>query len=454
MNAVINNWVNGPEAVTEKKIDVFEGTVVALLRNGEIYDVRGPGRHGGLWQTFNEERRLPIIGSLTKLTFERVPDVSDLITTQVRLRDGATVEVSVQASIAAIWEHKPEVVLDIVRRYGVNPAKIQENAQRDLDDSLRVMMNDSLRNLTHNEVHDVSDPRCLMRIPTPRGPLIVERLLSCTVGRDVHEEQYVATIRDSGIASVRADIERKMDRFRAENRNELAAIQQQGELKRRAIEAHAQAQLDVATAQLLGIDTIDVRYPDQRTARLTAQYEMVRSIFADNMDLLPMLADPTYTPVLAGLFGSIGLPPVQPGTHVPRQVAQSSGPRARPGNRVLRHAVAKGPCGPQEALLVEAQGDRCVGSIATQGPHRILVGISDDPVDVALRALRLAANWSDTQIAVRVLNHATDDEPGRVTVTRVEEGASDPNVVASAIGSWVLAINAMLGGSAEVVLGG
>jgi len=449
---VINNWVHGPDAVTEKTIDVFEGTVVALLRNGEIYDVRGPGRHGGLWRALNEDRRLPIIGSLTKLTFDRVPGVSDLITTQVRLSDGSTVNVTVQAAIAASWEHKPEAVLDIVRRYGVNPQRIQENAQLDLDDSLRVMVHESLRNLTHNEVHEVSDYQSLMRIPAPRGPLIVERLVSCTVSRDAHEEQYGTTLRDARIARVRAGIEAQLDGFRAENQNHLAAIRQQGELKRRAIEAQAQAELDVATAKLLGIGTIDVRYPDQRAARLAAQYEMVRSIFADNMDLLPLLADPNYTPVLAGLFGSIGLDPAHLTTQASGQIALTSRPNGQHGVRVFRRAIAKGPCGSQEALLVEADSDRYVGSIGTEGPHRLLVGIGDDPVDVALRALRSAANWSGAKVAVRVLDRASGDGPGRVAITRVEEGDSDPDLVASAIGSWVLAINAMLGGSAEVVL--
>ncbi len=102
---------------------------------------------------------------------------------------------------------------------------------------------------------------------------------------------------------------------------------------------------------------------------------------------------------------------------------------------------------------MEAQGDRCVGSIGTPGPHRLLIGISDDPVDVALRALRSAANWSGAKIAVRVLDHASGDRPGLVAITRVEEGVNnDATMVASAIGSWVLAINAMLGGSAEVVV--
>lgn len=449
---MISDWVSGPNAVTEKKIDVFEGTVVVLLRNGEIYDVRGPGRHGGLWRTFDEERRLPITGSLTKLTFDRVPDVSDLITTQVRLRDGATVDATVQAAIAAVWEQRPEAVLDIVRRYGVNPRKIQESAQRDLDDSLRVMMYDSLRNLTHNEVHDVSDHRSLMRIPPPRGPLLIERLLSCSVGRDSHEERYATTIRDAGIERVRFGIQAEMDKLRAKNHNQIAAIQQQGELQRRALEAQAQAELDIAAAKILGVDTIDVRYPDQRATRLAAQYEMVRSIFADNMDLLPLLADPSYTPVLAGLFSSIGLDPNQLTTKPQVQRALPPGPNSTSGIRVLRRAIAKGPCGSQEALLMEAQGDRCIGSIGARGPHRLLVGISDDPVDVALRALRLTANWSDAKISVRILNHAGVDEPGRVAVTRVEEGSSDPSLVVPAIGSWVLALNAMLGGSAKVVL--
>lgn len=449
---MISNWVSGPETVTEKTIDVFEGTVVVLLRNGEIYDVRGPGRHGGLWRSLNEERRLPIIGSLTKLTFDRVPAVSDPITAQVRLRDGATVDVTVQAAIAATWEHKPESALDIVRRYGVNPQRIQLNAQCDFDDSLRVMVKDSLRNLTHKEVHNVSDHRSLMRIPVPRGPLLVERLLSCTISHDPHEEQSVQMIRDAGLAHAQARIDAEMDRFRAENQNEIATIRQQGEIKRRAIEAQAQAELDVATARLLGIDAIDVRYPDQRTTRLTAQYEMVRSIFADNMDLLPLLADPTNTQVLAGLFGSIGLDSAQLRTHAPGQKALPSGPRSRPGARVLRHAIVKGPCGSQESLLMEAPGDHYIGSIGAEGPHRLLVGIRDNPVDVALHALRSAANWSDAKIAVRVLNQAGGDEPGRVAVTRVEEGSNDPDLVAAAIGSWVLAINAMLGGSAEVIL--
>lgn len=460
----MNDWVKGPSPLTERTIDVFEGTICVILRNGEVYDVRGPGRHGGLIRLLDEERRLPVSGSLTLLTFERAPAVSQTVRTSARLIDGATVEVEMQAAIVPLWQKDPAAVKDVVRRYGVQPAHIQEMAQLELEESLRVMAKESLSALTHAQVHGRADARTLMKLPAPKGLLTVGRLVSCSISRDPHEEASLAAMRDGGLNQLREALEAGLARLRATNRNEVETIQRRGQLVGRMETAAAESEINATVAKLLGIPAVDVAYPNQRDARLQAQYRTVRGVLENNMDLLPLLADPAYggateglTGLISGLFPAPGHASAQPSRPnfpsgaeaVPRGLP--SAPAGGGPIRLLRRASTIGPTGPLEVQLIEGRPDRVVGAIDSAGPDRLMICNAPDPVDVAMRALSAAATWCGVQVGARIVSPADSHNPGRIALTRVEAGPRDPHAdVELALGAWIVAINRLLDGAAVV----
>ncbi len=458
----MNDWVKGPSPLTERTIDVFEGTICVILRNGEVYDVRGPGRHGGLIRLLDEERRLPVSGSLTVLAFERAPAVSQTVRTSARLIDGATVKVEMQAAIVPLWQKDPAAVKDVVRRYGVQPAHIQEMAQLELEESLRVMAKESLSTLTHAQVHGRADARTLMKLPAPTGLLTVGRLVSCSISRDPHEEASLAAMRDGRLNQLREALEAGLARLRATNRNEVETIQRRGQLVGRMETAAAELEINATVAKLLGIPAVDVAYPNQRDARLQAQYRTVRGVLENNMDLLPLLADPAYrgateglTGLISGLFPTPGHASAQTSRpNFPAGAGAGAVPRGLPSApagegpiRLLRRASTIGPTGPLEVQLIEGRPDRIVGAIDSAGPDRLMIGNDPDPIDVAMRALSAAATWCGVQVGARIVSH----NPGRIALTRVEAGPRDPHAdVELALGAWIVAINRLLDGAAVV----
>lgn len=461
----MNDWVKGPSPLTERTIDVFEGTICVILRNGEVYDVRGPGRHGGLFRLLDEERRLPVSGSLTVLTFERAPAVSQRVRTAVRLLDGATVEVEMQAAIVPLWQKDPAAVKDVVRRYGVQPAHIQEMAQVELEESMRVMARESLSALTHTQVHGRADTRTLMKLPAPKGLLTVGRLVSCSISRDPHEEASLAAMRDGGLNQLREALEAGLARLRATNRIEVDTIQRRGELAGRMEIAAAESEINATVAKILGIPAVDVAYPNQRDERLQAQYRTVRGVLENNMDLLPLLADPAYGGAAAGLASLISGVFPTPG-HAAAQTSRPTFPavaEVAPGRlpsapagvspiRLLRRASTAGPAGQLEVQLIEGGTDRVIGAVDdARGPDRLMIRNSPDPVDVAMRALSAAATWCGVQVGARVVSPPGPRDPGRIALTRVESGSRHPHAdVERALGAWIVAINRLLDGAAVV----
>jgi len=457
----MNDWVKGPTPLADDTIDVFEGTVCVILKNGALFDVRGPGRHGGFVRMLGE-RRLPIFGSLTTLTFERAPSVSPPVTTNVRLRDGATVTVTTQAAIVPLWQAKPDAVMDVIRRHGVQPARIQEAAQRELEESLRVMATQSLQALTHQQVHSRADARTLMQLPAPTGLLTVGHLVSCSISRDQHEEEALATVRDGRVGQLREVVEAGLAGLRATHQNEIDAIRRHGQLIGQRETALSEAQTHTIVAKLLGIPAVEVAYPGQREARLQAQYDTVRAVLAENMDLLPLLADPSYGAATAGLTSLISSVFPEPGNGrwTPQRASTPANAPALPSGtahatgtqiQLLRRAAASGPTGQMEVQLVAGSPDRVIGAIGSDGPHRLMVAVGPDPVDLARRALHGAATWCGVRIGTRVVSLANRGSPVRVAITRVEQGAGPEHPdVEAAIGGWLVAINALLDGVAEI----
>ncbi|WP_322544567.1 hypothetical protein U2G91_21300 [Rhodococcoides fascians] len=458
----MNDWVKGPTPLTEDTLDVFEGTVCVIMHNGALYDIRGPGRHGGLSRMFGE-RRLPRFGSLTTLTFERAPTLSRPVTTDVRLRDGATVEVTMQAAIVPLWESKPDALKGVVQRYGVQPARIQETAQLELEESLRVMAVQSLKSLSHGQVHSCTDARTLMQPPSDKGLLTVGHLVTCSISRDQHEETALGTMRDGRLGQLREAVETALARLRATQQNEVDAIRLHGELTGRRETIISEAETNAIAAKLLGIPTVDVAYPGQRQARLEAQYETIRAVLAENMDLLPLLADPTFSTASAGLTNLISGVFPEPGVGQPARragptaagspAALAAGAESASGTqiRLLRRAAASGPTGQLEAQLVASRSDRVIGTIGTSGPHRLMIAVGADPVDVGQRALTGVAAWCNVRIGMRVISTPTGETPARLAITRVDSGAGPEHPdVANAIGGWIVAINALLAGMVEI----
>lgn len=454
----MSTWVRGPIPIDGRSLDVYEGTACVILRNGEVYDVRGPGRHGGLLRTLDEHRRLPYSGSLEVLTFEQAPAVSDPVTVEVRLRDGATVEVTMRAAIVPLWQKDPQTIADVVRRYGVEPNRIEELARLELEGCLRVTAISSLSGLTHDQVHAAADLRRLLRPAASAGLLTVGDIVACSITRDRQAEAAHQTVRDGELSRLGEIVAGELAALEAFNQNTRDAIARQGQIQGELEARVAAAQIDALVGEILGITAADVALPGQRDARLQAKYDTVRGVLENNLDLLPLLADASengstgqMADLIATLFddGLAGGAAPTIGLGAGRQGLPA--PDSEAGRRVRRRAVVPGPYGPFEILVVDGGTDQTVGSIGGAGPHRILLAHGDDPIDLSMRALSAAARWCGVQVGAKVLSPASARQRGRVALTRVVGGASAPaGEVERSLGTWIAAINAVLAGAVEV----
>lgn len=445
----MHGWVTGPVLLNERTLDVYEGTEALILRNGQAFAVRGPGRNGGLLRTLSDGRNLPITGRLEVLTFEQAPTASDPISTSVRLRDGATVIVTVQTSIIARWEKDRQSLMGVVRRYGINPRRIEEAAALELIHAVKAMVNASLSGKTHNQVHDCADYRELLRVPSVPGLLLVGDILSCEISRDQHAEASLTAVREAEVEHLRAQMQTQLDAMRANSENRIESIRRNGRLEGHREEATSAAEVNSVVAKMLGVQITDVAFPEQRQARLGSQYEAIASVLRDNLDLLPLFADPSIsgatqelTALVNGLFNPGGVVAAEP----MRQRTSSTRQSVPERTRLLGRASMASPAGALEILLLESGPDQLIGQLGRPGPHRLLVRDEPDPVQVAARALGLAATWCGVKVRANMAG------PG-VLMTRVEaDGASLNQDVMTALGIWIAAINKVLGGRTKVTV--
>lgn len=426
----MNGWVSSPVTLSERTLVVDEGTVAVILRDGKLYDVRGPGRHGGLWRLFTENNNLPLFGELKVMTFHRGPSMSDPISVPVRLVDRATVNVTVVVSIVPMWRTNPSAAGNTVREYGIDPRRIEEGEQVKLVSAVKAMIESTVGSQTHNYVHTYPDKRSLLSIPHVPGLLQVSGILSCEISRDDHLEAAIRDERDAALEAQRAYFS-----------NRIEMIRLFGSMERQHAEAVSQAQLHLAVSRMLGVPVTDLAFPGSRELREGAQYRAAEAVLAQNLDLVPLFADPTAAHAVKnlmdavnGMFGGPGMPTAAP----PMLPSVAGGASAR----LVKRITMDSPSGAMEVLLVGGGEDRVIGQIGAPPPNRLLVIDNPDPVNVALRALGLAGTWCGLRIGAIPSSSGVD-------ITRVEgEGANSG--AETALGTWISGINQVLEGRSQI----
>lgn len=482
------SWVSGPEDLTGvRSFNVTEGTSVVLLVNGRAQDkVYKAGRNGGFVNLFSENRNVPQFGELSLLTFRHAVDVSHRTHTDVRLADGSTISVEADFEVSPAWKAQDSLLLTWIRRYGANPATIEQAADRALDSDFESIVRASLSRLTHDQVHGAADKRSLLKImPQPSGLLAIDHLLRVTCTEDPHVREVRALQHGIMVDHARAEAEgirfqlsQRLELMRASHANDIDRVRAEGELGLGKLKALSEVTINQALAAAYGISPADVAYPGVYQDRQRVIAEAVRSVLTENADILPLLVelsngDPAQ--FLAAMFAAApstsatGMPPGgdqrQPAPVSHAQLATRPAVLSIPWTldpstascleqvgireRVLGSAMIEGPHGPQRVAVLASGGDRRVGTIDDpDGLKAVVVRQRDSVEDTILRLLHASAQWCDYSLRFTPPNVVRDLHGNRALVQIDIDQASPLNGPVRrhaplALAAWVSAINAL-----------
>lgn len=487
------SWVSGPEAMTgPRRFNVTEGTSVVLLVNGKAQDkVYKAGRNGGLVNLFSEDRNVPQFGDLSLLTFRHAVDVNHRAHADVRLADGSMITVEADFEVRPEWKANDSLLLTWIRRYGANPATIEQAAERALDSDFESIVRASLNHLTHDQVQAAPDKRSLLKVfPQPSGLLAIDHLLRVTCTEDPHVREVRDLQHSIMVDKARAEAEeirfrlgQRLEFMRASHANDIDRVRAEGELDLGKLRTLGEVAINQALAAAYGISPADVAYPGVYQDRQKVIAEAVRSVLTENADILPLLVELSNgnpAQFLTAMFesassrgassrGATGTPSdgdhhqpapvnhVQLDTHpaarsIPWTLEPSTArclEQAGISELVLGSAVIEGPHGPQRVAVLASGGDRRVGTIDDpDGLKAIVVRQRDSVEDTVLRLLHAAAQWCDYSLRFTPPNVIQDQNRNRALVQIDIDQASPLNAPARphaplALAAWISAINAL-----------
>lgn len=480
------SWVSGPEAITgARRFNVTEGTSVVLLVNGRIQDkVYKAGRNGGLVNLFSEDRSVPQFGDLSLLTFRHAVDVNHRAYADVRLVDDSMITVEADFEVCPAWKANDSLLLTWIRRYGANPATIEQAAERALDSDFESIVRASLNHLTHDQVQAATDKRRLLKVfPQPSGLLAIDHLLRVTCTEDPHVREVRdlqhSTMVDKAQAEaeeIRFQLGRRLEFMRASHANEIDRVRTEGELDLGKLRAVSEVTINQALAAAYGVSPADVAYPGVYQDRQKVIAEAVRSVLTENADVLPLLVELSNgNPVqfLTAMFESASSRGVtgtlsdgdhrQPALVNHAQLDTRPRPRSIPwtldsstarcleqvgiSELVLGSAVIEGPHGPQRVAVLASGKDRRVGTIDDpDGLKAIVVRQRNSVEDTILHLLHAAAQWCDYLLRFTPPNVIQDQNGNRALVQIDIDQASPLNAPVRphaplALAAWIAAIN-------------
>ena len=450
------NWVEGPMPLERRRLNIYEGKVGLILRNGLAHSVREPGRHGGLMSVM-DDRGLPLTGDLEVLMFTNALDTFGPTAVEVRLRGGGDVTVTVTVSVMPLWQHDPGRIVELVRQYGVDPDSIQSASAAALEHEIRTMVMASLGERTYEEVHFAGDPRHLLtRRPQSEGLLAIGAIMSLTVSRDRHQETIRQAVQQGELHKLEAQIRHVYEAVDAQHTNVLELVRQKGRAAVVQLDRLANVRTDDEVARMLGVSVTDITFSGERLARQKAARDLIEGILVKNPEIIALLDDPGFAKgaellirsVLNSVDGERANPP-RPAVLPVATAAETDAGLAK----LVGMSTLEGPAGPQELLLVEAGPDRVLGGIGRKGPARLVVAAGEDAMSLSQRCVEQAAAWCGFLVRAQPGRRPGSQSEDVLSIVEVSVNGPQHDLADASFGVWIAAINEALDGRVQVTVG-
>jgi hypothetical protein len=484
------SWVSGPTVTDSRHFNVTVGTHVVLLKNGKPREtVYTAGRNGGIINLFSD-RFVPLTGDLEIMTFRSAMDVKPA-STDVRLRDGATITVSADLQLKPAWQASPRLLLTWVERYGANPGTIERAASAAVDADFAALVTSSFGPLTNDKVHAATDKRSLLKSTgRPSGLLAIDQILNVKCTRDTHAETAHGIDRSRIVETAQAELDtlrfqlsQVLDELRAQHANRIAEIRAQGEMQLELARAANTAKINGILAQVYGLSTAEIAYPQLLTERQRVELDTVRSVLTTHADMLPLLAEmdgASAVALLHQMFSGAGprqgstatLGRAQTGGQssanrqaLPAGAAAGSGVRQRwPSapdvagkiaaagitDNVVGSATCAGPQGVQRIALTASGKDQMIGGVGESGAtNAIVVRERGTLLETVNAVLAAAAQWSGYKLGYKPISnpHALLIDIDQVIPS---SRAAHPDALGT-LAAWVNAINTLAADTAPPV---
>ncbi|MER7247639.1 hypothetical protein [Kribbella sp. NPDC000426] len=284
----ITTLVTGPYPLDQRTFDVPEATFAVVLLNGKAWDVRTPGRTGGVWSMlFNRGRALPAVGNVQYLLFQASPVAVTVVENDVRLADGARVEAVADILAQPVWASNPAQLLEIVRTYGLNTTAYVAAATASLQADFRALLRAAVDGEEHATLHAGRDARDTLRPGGERGVMQVLEVLDIRFTRDAQvvaledlERQFEIEAAQARAEADLFSLQRGLAIARAELANDIGS--------RQALSA---ADTDRLVGEMYGIPAWAVAFPDQYAAERERHQQLLSNLLTEYSDVLPLFAE-------------------------------------------------------------------------------------------------------------------------------------------------------------------
>ncbi|MDG4816533.1 hypothetical protein O7628_13605 [Micromonospora sp. WMMD956] len=295
---VIPPLASGPHSLDKRQITVDQGTVAVVLRNGQVWQVRGAGRSGAVRGLFAGDRSLPAVGGLSYLLFVNSPFTVDMGLRDLLLRDGRRVGVTATVRARPVWMERPDLLLQLAREYGVHSVdRYTTVAAAQLDADFRAHAAAALSRVVHDSVVTTTDARHTLGGQTASDLLMIE-ILNPVFTLDDTEVTLDQMAREYEIEHRRVGYDTQLEnaRLQAEQslegvRHVLAEIRAQHQVALDRINALGEAETQALAAATYGVHPWTYRHPELAQEADLARMASLQGLITEYADTIPFLAE-------------------------------------------------------------------------------------------------------------------------------------------------------------------